>query len=139
MTEAQARTPAGQGPLPAWIERFEGNDNKGKPRINHFLVDPDKYMPALLKELGAERGDQYWNELAYAIMKLDFDLAVRMAKAVVPNRTITRMVRGDDGRKQRWNLTMFPKGKKDFSKMSLQERSREIRSHFRRIRGFMPV
>lgn len=126
-------------PLPNWIARFEGTDNKGKPRVNQFLVDPDIYMPAILKELGAPQGDQYWNELAYAIMKLDFDLAVRMANAVVPNRTITRTVRGDDGRKQRWNLTMFPKGKKDINKMSLADRSREIRTHFKRIRGFMPV
>lgn len=136
---AKTEPPAGQGPLPRWIERFEGTDNKGNPRINHFLVDPDIYMPAILKELGAERGDQYINEIAYAIMKLDFDLAVQMAKAVVPNRTINRMVRGDDGRKQRWNLSMFPKGKKDLNKMSFAERSREIRGHFRRIRGFMPI
>ena len=138
-TPKQEVPPKKAGPLPNWITVFEGKDTKGRPRVNEFIVDPDIFYPGILRELGAERGDQYINEIAFAVMKLDFDLAVRQAKVLTPGRRIIRRVRGDDGRKQRWNRTMFPPGKKNWDEMSLAERTREVRGHFKRIRGFMPV
>jgi hypothetical protein len=118
--------------FPDWLKKID-------KKVNEFVVDPDIYMPIFLKELGAEKGDQYWNEIAFAVMKLDFSLALRMNQAIAPNRRIVCTVRADDGRKARWNLTMFPKGKKDLNKMGVMQRSREIRGHYKRIRGFMPV
>lgn len=44
-------------------------------------------------------------------------------------------VLADDGRKERWNLTMHPVGKPDWSKLGLSERARLIREHHNRIRN----
>ena len=119
--------------LLSWISKVDG-------ALNTFVVDPDIFYPEFLAELGVEKHEvtQYWLEIAFACMKMDFDVSVRMERAADPARRIIRMVRADEGRKARWNLTMFKHGKKDWSKMGLQERSRDIRKHYRRIRGFVP-
>lgn len=120
--------------MPEWIKEVPD-------KINTFVVDPDLFYPEILADIGISDEDvnQYWLEVAFAFMKFDFDVAVRMNKAVTLGIRIVRLVRSDDGRKQRWNLTMHPPGEKDFSMLNLQERSREIRGHYRRVRGFIPA
>lgn len=119
--------------LPEWCSKIEG-------KINTFVVDPDIFYPQILGELGVEPHavTKYWLEIAFACMKLDFDVGVRMARCLTPGRRIIRMVRSDDGRKARWNLTMYKPGKTDWMKMPIKERSQEIRKHYKRIRGFVP-
>ncbi len=120
-------------PLPGWIGEVPG-------KVNQFVVDPDIFYPTILKELGAEtkKPDRYWIDVAFGVMKLDFDMTVRLSKRVRGGHAIIRYVRADDGRKQRWNRTMFAPGQKDFDAMPATERAREIRKHFWRIRGFVP-
>ena len=121
-------------------------------KINSFICDPDIFYPSLLAELGVKNVDQYWLGIAYGCMKWDFDVMVRLDKKVTPNRSITRRIRGDDGRKARWNLTMHPVGSvpkidgipaapgvKRFDDLSMMLRSAHIRHHYRRIRGFIPA
>lgn len=130
--------------LPKWITELPG--------INRFVCDPDIFYPAILAELEVETPDQYWLAIAQGCMKFDFDLAIRLAGKVAPGRSITRMVRADDGRKQRWNFTMHPPGKilridgipvqkgaKHFDDLPINLRSAHIRHHYRRIRGFVPA
>jgi len=114
--------------LPEWIEQLPGT--------NTFMIDPDVGYPAALDDLGVARKDytQYWLEVAQGVMKLDFDQWVRLAGVLTPGKNITRMIRSDGGRKLRWNLNMFPVGERDFRAMSAEERSKEIRKHYRRIR-----
>lgn len=129
--------------LPDWIIPIEG-------KINHFAIDPDIYYPQVLAELGVEKPNQYWLEVAQGCMKLDFNMHVAMSGMKVPGRSVTRYIRADDGRKQRWNLTMHSKGKVpklaevpsahgvEWDSLSIQDRSRHIRYHYKRIRGFIP-
>lgn len=117
--------------LPDWITPVDG-------RVNYFVVDPDIYYPQVLSELGVAVPDQYWLEVALGCMKLDFNLHVGLSGLRVPDKAVTRQIRADDGRKQRWNLTMHPPGKQDWSTMSIAERSSAIRENYKRIRGFMP-
>ncbi len=120
-------------PLPAWISRIEG-------RTNSFVVDPHVFYPAILAELGVTEITQYWLEVAQGAMKLDFDLALSREKsAVMPGRNIERLIRSDDGRKAKWNLSLYPIGEIDWSTLDLRGRSREIRKHYIRIRGFIPA
>jgi hypothetical protein len=120
--------------FPNWLAKIDG-------KVNTFVVDPDGFYTALLADLGVTKGriTQYWLEVAFGCMKLDFDLAVRQEKAIDVGRTVTRLVRSDEGRKQRWNLTMFPVGSMEWTKLSMMERSREIRKHYVRIRGYVPT
>ncbi len=117
-----------------WISKLDG-------KINEFVCDPDIFYPGILADLGVKEHEvtQYWLEIALACMKLDFDVNVRMERAVLPTRRIIRHIRADEGRKARWNLTMHKHGKLDWSKMGFQERSREVRKHYKRIRGFVPA
>lgn len=120
-------------PLPAWIAKIDG-------RTNTFVVDPDAFYQAILKELGVAEITRYWLEVAQGIMKLDFDLALfRNPGVVVKGRNVERMIRSDDGRKARWNLTLYPVGELDWTTLNITERSREIRKHFVAIRGFVPA
>lgn len=121
----------GKHDLPDWIAPIKG-------KVNTFVVDPDIYYPRVLAELGVKKPDQYWLEVAFGCMKLDFNLHVGLCGACEPGRSVTRYVRADNGRKRRWNLTMHPPGKTDWRKLSLAERSRHIRENYRRIRGFVP-
>ncbi len=116
--------------LPDWITPIEG-----KP--NHFAVDPDLFYPAILAEMGVDDPTHHDLELAFGIMKLDFDMQMRMNRAAVPGRVV-RIVRSDDGRKLRWNKTMFPKGDVDWDALPVSERGRRIRETYRRLRGFVP-
>ena len=132
--------------LPKWLT--VAPDKK----VNSFVCDPDIFYPALLTELGVETPDQYWLEVAFGCMKWDFDMLARLAGKVTPNRSITRRVRADDGRKARWNLTMHPvggipkiegipeaPGVKRFEDLPMSIRSAHIRHHYKRIRGFIPT
>ncbi|HSF94783.1 MAG TPA: hypothetical protein VLA52_07130 [Thermohalobaculum sp.] len=118
--------------LPDWIEAVDG-------KANTFLVDPDIIYPHWLDALGVRKPDRYWLEIAFGCMKLDFDVAVRQSGALKPGKRIERIVRSDGGRKERWNLTMHKPGARDLNRMSIQDRAREIRAAYRRVRGFVPA
>lgn len=130
--------------LPKWISPIKGKDN-------HFVIDPDIYYPELLAELGVEKPNKYWLEVALGCMKLDSQVHLAMNKAATPGRAVEKHIRADDGRKQRWNHTMFPAGKVPklpdvvsasgvaWSDLTITERARHIRYHYRRIRGFVPA
>lgn len=114
--------------LPSWIQQVPGKDNT-------FVVDPDIFYPRILEELGVPDSavDRYWMEVALGCMKLDFDHAVRIAGAAKPGKPVVRYVRADNGRKQRWAVTMH-KPSKDEPKTA-KDRGREVRKHWKRIRG----
>ncbi len=116
--------------LPKWIVPL-------KDKFNEFVVDPDIFYPAIFKELGVTETNGYWLEIAQGIMKLDFDMYVGLTGAPGRGRII-RYIRADNGRKQRWNMTLHPPGQADWAKMGLSERSRLIRKYYKRIRGFIP-
>jgi hypothetical protein len=116
--------------LPKWIVPL-------KDKFNEFVVDPDIFYPLILGELGVESPDGYWLEVAFGIMKLDFDMHVGLTGAPGRGRII-RYVRADNGRKGRWNMTLYPPGEKDWNKLSLSERAQTIRKYYKRIRGFIP-
>lgn len=114
-------------PFPEWMEQVEGTQT--------FIIDPDIFYPEYLKELGSVPTNRYWLEVALGCMKLDFDMIVRINGSVNPHQCTTRMIRSDDGRKARWALIRHPIGHKEWGQMGVIERSREIRKHYRRIRG----
>jgi len=117
---------------PDWMAHFHGNT---------YVVDPDVFYTQILDELGVGDGNitRYWLEVAQGCMKLDFDITIRREGGYDETKNIERLIRADDGRKQRWNLTMFPMGERDWTKMSVLEKAAEIRKHYKRMRGFVPV
>jgi hypothetical protein len=116
--------------LPKWIVPI-------KDRFNEFVVDPDVFYPAIFAELGVVETTAYWLEVAQGIMKLDFDMHVGLTGAPGRGR-IVRYIRADNGRKERWNVTMHPRGQKEWAKLSLSERAQTIRKYYKQIRGFVP-
>ena len=123
--------------LPVWIEQIEG-------RINLFAVDPSLFYPQFLAELSQVRlshpvnpkaPTQFDMERAFGCMKLDFDRAVLTSRAIVPGRSVERLVRSDDGRKGTWRIGALPVGPVDWAKLGIAERSRYIREAYRAIRG----
>lgn len=117
--------------LPAWISPIPGRDNA-------FAVDPDLYMPEILADMGVETPSARDLELAQEVMKLDFDMALRLARyPLKPGRNIARHVRADEGRKQRWNRTMHPKG--EALPDTMAERTKIVRALYRQIRGYLPA
>lgn len=116
--------------LPNWIVPLKG-------RFNEFVVDPDIFYPKILAELNVETTSAYWLEVAQGIMKLDFDMYVGLTGAPGKGRII-RTIRADNGRKQRWNLTMHSRGQAEWNKLGLAERARTIRKYYKQIRGFIP-
>ena len=113
--------------LPEWLT--PADPRKGG---RTFIADPDIFYPAFLKELGVgeDAVDQYWLEVCYGCMKRD-------ARFHVGVSGFNLYVRGDDGRKMRWNLTMHKPGKEDISSpLKTKQRNRAVREHFKRIRGF---
>ena len=118
--------------LPDWITLLDA-------KTNYFVVDPDIFYPEWLKLLGVKTPDQYWLEIAYGCMKWDSDMHIRLSGKAKPGRSIIRRVRADDGRKERWNLTMHPPGKIDINALSVADRSRLIRDAYRKARGFLPT
>lgn len=113
--------------LPEWMESVPGTQT--------FIIDPDIFYPEYLKELGNVPVNRYWLEVALGCMKFDFDLIVRLNSMVNPRLCTTRLIRSDDGRKERWALIRHPNGHMDWATMGVVERSQEIRKHYRRIRG----
>lgn len=107
--------------LPEWAEKHPTQGNA-------VLADPDKFYPALLKELGVEKPDKYWIEVAYQCMKLDLQTAMRKFG-------FTIHVRADDGRKDRWSLANFTGTQADVARAT---KGKEARGHYQRIRGFIP-
>jgi len=116
--------------LPKWIVPL-------KDKFNEFVVDPDIFYPAIFEELHVTEPSAYWIEVAQGIMKLDFDMYVGLTGAMGKGRVI-RYIRADDGRKQRWNITMHPRGQAEWAKLGLTERARTIRKYYKQIRGFIP-
>ncbi len=121
--------------LPAWITPLKFP--VGHRNWNMFIVDSDIIYPFWLKALGIETTDQYWLEIVMGCTKMDFRMHVGLFGAFAKGRVIMK-VRADDGRKQRWNLTMHPPGEKDFSRLGLAERGGLIRNHYKKVRGFVP-
>lgn len=117
--------------LPEWMTPVSG-------RPGTFTVDPDIFYPLLLKDLGVEEDavTQFDLEVAYGCMKLDAARCARMAGALKGCRGMTLLVRGDDGRKLRWNHTMHPPGELDITADgATAARNRAVRVGYRRIRG----
>lgn len=116
--------------LPTWISPVEG-------KVNTFVVDPDLFYPEILADMGVETPDRADLEIASEVMKLDFDLALKLARVpLVEGATIVRLVRADDGRKARWNHTMHaePPAEKAVPQ-DMRARARLVREVYRRIRG----
>lgn len=114
--------------LPEWMTQIEG-------KSGHFTIDPDVFYPMFLLELGVEEDDvdQFHLEVAYGCMKLD---AVRAARVSGWKGGLILQVRGDDGRKLRWNHKMHPPGKEDITADgATKARNRAVREAYRRIRG----
>ncbi len=117
--------------LPEWMTPVAG-----KPGT--FLIDPDVFYPAFFKELevGEDAIDQYQLEIAYGCMKLDANRSARAAGLLKGLKGMTLLVRGDNGRKLRWNHTMHPPGALDITADgNTRERNRAVRTAYRRLRG----
>ncbi len=117
--------------LPEWMIAVPG-----KP--GHFHIDPDVFYPAFFKELGVgdDEVNQFHLEVAYGCMKLDANRCARAAGALKGVKGLTLLVRGDDGRKLRWNHTMHPPGELDITADGATgARNRAVRVAYRRIRG----
>lgn len=110
--------------LPRWAKRHPGRSN----REIVYLVDPDQFYPQILDELGVVKPTKYDIECAYQIMKMDMQVAHG-------SYGFTIHVRGDDGRKRRWNLTMFEGHDHD---VLVATGGLEARDHYLRLRGFLP-
>lgn len=117
--------------FPEWMTPVEG-------KAGHYLIDPDIFYPMFLKEMGVDEAPKQDElEVAYGCMKLDANRAARLErKHIGACKGITLLVRGDDGRKLRWNYSMHPPGKMDISaNASTAVRNREVRTMYRRLRG----
>lgn len=106
--------------LPAWAKHV-GKTHRGLPRIE---VDPDKFYPVLLKELGFEEIDQYALEVAYQCMKMDLQVAMGGFGFEI------RMLNRSD-----WALKNHPAGRG----IEAATFGREARQHYVRIRGALPA
>ena len=106
--------------LPDWAEAHPDNPNV-------FYVDPDKFYPVLLEELGAEQTDQYWLEVAYQCMKMDMQGALGRFNFEI-------RVKAGDGYKDRWALKNHPSGRG----VKVATQGREARGHYKRLRGHLP-
>lgn len=125
--------------LRIWSERQASRCAKGIPqwaKRRHSIsnseivydVDPDKAYPQLLDELGFKDLTKYELEVVYQCMKLDMQVAHGGFR-------FTIHVRADGDRKMRWNHTMHP-GHHD--EVLVATAGLEARSHYLRIRGFIP-
>lgn len=104
-------------------------------QISHtrFALDPAVYFPAALEELEVAKADidQYWLEVAYQMMKLDAQHAVRMAGVDPrPKKSLEFKVLN----RPDWVLKNHPKGRG----IEAASKGKEARGHFQRLRGFMP-
>lgn len=117
--------------FPEWMTPVEGTPG-------FYLIDPDIFYPMFLKEMGVDEApNRNQLEVAYGCMKLDANRAARLEKKHLGNRKgCTFLVRGDDGRKLRWNYSMHPEGALDISSNGATAlRNREVRTVYRRLRG----
>lgn len=110
--------------LPPWAKRHPGRSNSEVV----YLVDPDKFYPQILDELGVTKPTKYDIETAYQIMKMDMQVAHG-------SYGFTIHVRADGDRKRKWNLSMFPG---DDQEVLIATAGLEAREHYLRIRGFLP-
>lgn len=111
--------------LPSWANRHLNLSNSERVI---YLVDPDKFYPQILDELGVTKPTKYDIETAYQIMKMDMQVAHG-------SYGFTIHVRADGERKRKWNLTMFPG---DNQEVLVATAGLEARAHFLRLRGFIP-
>lgn len=109
--------------IPPWAKRRHVLSNRVV-----YDVDPDLFYPQILDELGVTKPTKYDIETAYQIMKMDMQVAHG-------SYGFTIHVRGDNDRKLRWNLTMFPGHDHD---VLVATAGLEARAHYLRIRGFLP-
>ena len=124
--------------LPAWAVPHPMSPG------NAVLVDPDLMYPALLEALGFTERTKYTIQCCYQAMKLELQRATGTHGLVIH-------IRSDDGRKQRWNLSMFPGDHLDIlaadkggpaaaayrGEPGSDTRDR-ARQHFSRARGVLP-
>ncbi len=111
--------------LPSWAQRHPSASNSARPA---YLVDPDKFYPQILDELGVTKPTKYDMECAYQIMKMDMQVAHG-------SFGFTIHVRADTERKRKWNFTMFPGNDQE---VLVATAGLEARAHYLRIRGFLP-
>lgn len=111
--------------LPSWAKRHPNLSNSERVV---YLVDPDKFYPQILDELGVTKPTKYDIETAYQIMKMDMQVAHG-------SYGFTIHVRSDGERKRKWNLTMFPGNDQE---ILVATAGLEARAHYLRIRGFLP-
>jgi len=110
--------------IPEWAKRHPGRSN----REIAYLVDPDKFYPQILDELGVTKPTKYDIEVAYQVMKMDMQVAHG-------SYGFTIHVRADSERKRRWNLSMFPGTDQE---VLVATAGLEARAHYLRLRGFIP-
>lgn len=113
--------------LPAWAELKADCTYGGKP-IDVVLVDPDKMYPEMFAALGVDKPTKYWIEVAYQMMKMDLQVAMKKFSFII-------CVRGDDGRKDRWALSAHPGSSDDVTRAT---KGKEAREHYKKLRGFIP-
>ena len=103
--------------LPEWA----AEDGK-----NAVRVDPDKFYPAILSDLGVDEKDvdQYWLEVAYQFMKMDVQKAMGHFNF---NINVTN--------RPKWALANHKPGRG----IVAATQGREARQHYVRIRGTLPV
>lgn len=114
--------------LPAWlVRRADGC----------FVVDPDLAYPAILTELGVSQADydQYWIEVAYQCAKLTVQKLVLgteldpRPKGHGKGSALVIVIESGGGRKDRWALAKFKKGKGT----SAATKGREAKGHYAQI------
>jgi hypothetical protein len=107
--------------LPRWA-------TKHPTRPNAILVDPDRFYPDILDELGVVKPTKYDIEVAFQIMKMDAQVAMGRYDFLIH-------IRADGDRKMRWNLTMFPGAGGGVLQAT---KKLEARAHYLKLRGFLP-
>ena len=115
--------------LPGWAKVL------GPARIEVQAAD---FYPEILEELGIAEADvdQYWLEVAKAVMKMDVKVGIVGTDAAAPAGgglviLVSDSTKGPNGSK--WAQARHPEGR------GAVAGAREAREHYRRIRGFAPV
>jgi hypothetical protein len=119
--------------MPDWMTRLE---HPRKP--NYFVLDSDIFYPEWLAALKVENVDRLQIEIVLGCVKMEARFWAMFSGELVKGHPMEFHIRGDDGRKQRWNITMHPPGDVDFNTLSLKERGRLVREAFRSVKGFIP-
>lgn len=94
-----------------------------------YVIDADTAYPALQKELGVAKLDQYWLEVLYQFAKMD------LRRALILNNEdpwpARILIRGD---KSRWAHKHYPPGRG----VEAATEGREARELYRKMRRFVP-